>query len=101
MPTPRELAFAAIDTERLYQEARENKEGWQKKKRVGEWLVLLTHYVAEANKTWCNSTGDVETLHVVRKIAGIAVHCMEENGAPVRVLPDELLPFATPPVEEG
>lgn len=85
----REAVYSAIDSERDFQEALEDKKGWQKKKKVGEWLVLLNHYVAVANKTWCTTAGEEPTLNVVRKIAGIAVHCMEENGAPRRDM-DEL-----------
>jgi hypothetical protein len=80
----RTQAFNAINSERAYQEMLEKKNGWQEKKKVGEWLVLLNHYVAEANATWCHTSGDEPTLHFIRKIAGIAVACMEENGAPMR-----------------
>lgn len=80
----RQLVFDAINSERAYQEEQEKKHGWQDTKKVGEWLVLLNHYVAEANATWCKTSGEEPTLHVIRKIAGIAVHCMEENGAPKR-----------------
>ena len=83
-PEARALAYHAIDTERWYQEEQEKKNGWSDKKKVGEWLVLLNHYVAKANETWCTTSGDEPTMHVIRKIAGIAVHCMEENGAPER-----------------
>lgn len=82
----RQRAFDAINSERVYQEQQEQLNGWQEKKKVGEWLVLLNHYVAEANAMWCKTAGDEPTLHVIRKIAGIAVHCMEENGAPLRKL---------------
>ena len=76
--------YEAIDAERAYQELQENLNGWQKKKTVGEWIVLMNHYTTELNRVWCTSKGDEEALHFMRKLAGIAVHCMEENGAPVR-----------------
>ena len=85
----RALAYKAIDSEREYQEQQEAKHDWQPKKTVGEWIVLLNHYTTELNRVWSTSTGDVEALHFVRKIAGIAVHCMEENGAPLRKLEGE------------
>lgn len=81
-------AFSAINSERAYQEEQERKHGWQEKKKVGEWIVLLNHYVTELNRVWSTSAGDEESLHFIRKIAGIAVHCMEENGAPMRPTKD-------------
>jgi hypothetical protein len=76
--------YKAIDSERYYQELQEDKNGWQKKKTVGEWIVLMNHYTTELNRVWSTSKGDEEALHFMRKLAGIAVHCMEENGAPHR-----------------
>ena len=79
--------YRLIDGERTYQDAMEDKNGWQKKKAVGEWIVLMNHYVTKLNETWSVSTGDTEALGVMRKLAGIAVHCMEQNGAPPRQMP--------------
>ena len=87
-PATREAAYALIDGERDYQELRENLKGWQKNKTVGEWIVLLHHYTTLLDAVWSTSTGDMESLAIVRKIAGIAVHCIEEHGAPARDLKD-------------
>ena len=67
--------FDLINGERAYQEAQENAKGWQKKKTVGEWIVLMNYYTAKLNEAWCVSTGDQSALAVMRKLAGIAVHC--------------------------
>ena len=79
--------YRLIDGERAYQNAMEDKNGWQKKKAVGEWIVLIHHYTTEMDKAWAKNTGDTQALDVMRKIAGIAVHCMEQNGAPPRQMP--------------
>lgn len=80
----RSEVYKLIDSERDYQEAQEDLLGWQKKKTVGEWIVLLNHYVTLTNAAWCTATGDDEALEVIRKLAGIAVHCMEQSGAKPR-----------------
>lgn len=82
----RQKVYDAIDTERAYQEIMEAKFGWQPKKKVGEWIVLINHYTTKLNEAWSTATGDDEALKVMRKIAGIAVHCMEENGVSQRKL---------------
>ena len=38
----------------------------------------------KANEAWSMNAGDEDALDVVRKIGGIAVHCMEDHGAPER-----------------
>jgi len=81
MESTREEVYHAIDTERNYQDMQENLNGWLQKRTVGEWIVLINHYTTKLNEAWTVNTGDVEALKVMRKIAGIAVHCMEENGA--------------------
>ncbi len=55
------------------------------KEKVGEWIVLINHYTTELNRVWSTSAGDTESLDFMRKIAGIAVHCMEQNEAPKRL----------------
>jgi hypothetical protein len=80
----REDVYKIIDTERDYQESKENQYGYNKNKTVGEWIVLMNHYTTELNKAFSNYTGDYEALNVMRKLAGIAVHCMEQHNAPER-----------------
>lgn len=48
---------------------------------VGEHLVLLATYIDRAQTAWVDNPGDDEALEVVRKIAGIAVRCLEQHGA--------------------
>lgn len=51
---------------------------------VGAYLTMLRVYAAKADAAWTDNAGDRAALDVVRKIAGIAVHCMEDHGAPAR-----------------
>jgi hypothetical protein len=82
----RSEVYKLLDQERDYQEHQEDAHGWQKTKTVGEWMVLLHYYIAQADKEWSTNTGTAEALNMIRKIGGIAVHCMEEHGAPPRYI---------------
>ncbi len=82
----RQAVYELIDGERQYQ----NKLGGDRMEfkelphSVGAYTTMLAHYQAELIKAWTLNAGDMKALEVVRKIAGIAVHCMEDHGAPPR-----------------
>ena len=52
---------------------------------VGAYITMLSHYVNKLQEAWTTNKGDQAALEVMRKCAGIAVHCMEDHGAPARV----------------
>ncbi len=81
--------FVAIDGEREYQQ-----QVWagadgeiDNPLTPGEFLTLISVYLRKAEEAWTVEDGMPEpnTMDVVRKIAGIAVNCMEQHGAPHRV----------------
>ncbi len=76
----RQEVYEAIDTERDYQDKQWNGHTHE----VGAYLTLLRTYLREAEESWSRSDGDRAALHSIRKIAAIAVHTMEEHGAPIR-----------------
>jgi hypothetical protein len=87
--TRREV-YDAIDTERSYQlhvveEDSERYDDSLPDHSVGDYLVMLDTYLLQAKVAWTKNAGDAKALHDIRKIAGIAVHCMEDHGAPKRV----------------
>ncbi len=51
---------------------------------VGDYVTMMAHYQAELIKAWTLNAGDFAALDVMRKLAGIVVHCMEDHGAPER-----------------
>jgi len=51
---------------------------------VGDYVTMLSHYTNKAVEEWTLNPGDDAALNIMRKIAGIAVHCMEDHGAPER-----------------
>lgn len=106
MKTERVMVYAAIDSEREYQDT-----VWQSNalepRTVAEELLMLEEYVVRARKVWTDEPRETEALvttEVIRKIAGIAVRAMENHGAPGRTgygvftpvytpVPDDDIPF--------
>ena len=85
MPTRKEV-YAAINTERHYQDnawPRGNSSSFS----TGEEILLIEEYARRAREAWAGEKkgAEVETLNAIRKIAGIAVRCMEKHGAQQRI----------------
>ena len=52
---------------------------------IGEFVLLLEEYTYRARLEWSlEKKPEHRTLHFIRKVAGIAVNCMEQHGAPKR-----------------
>lgn len=83
MPTRQEV-YAAVDSERDYQEALPPNRTDGFDHTVGDYVTMLQYYQAELARAWTLNAGDDAALEVMRKVAGIAVHCMEDHGAPKR-----------------
>ena len=86
MKTTREEVYKAIDSERDYQDSQCQARFpiYRGNHEVGAFLTMFRAYLLRAEEAWTNSDGDAEALEVVRKLAGIAVNCMEQHGAPQR-----------------
>ena len=86
MKLTRQKVYEIIDGERAYQDSlgAERREPREFTHTVGEFLTMLRVYARRADSAWTDNPGDTAALDVVRKIAGIAVRCMEEHGAPPR-----------------
>lgn len=88
-PLTREEAFAAVETELDYQIARWNKETTvtEGNHSVAEFVLFMQDYIREAT-TALSRNGEPfaseAALHVIRKITGMGVSCMMQNGAPHR-----------------
>ncbi|SKB49542.1 hypothetical protein [Sphingopyxis flava] len=87
--TTRAEVYAALDTERAYQDAL-----WTPETTISgglhtvtEWLVYMDSYLREAFDQVSRGPDPAATLaalNTVRKITAMGVACMEQNGAPVR-----------------
>lgn len=79
--------FGAIVGERMYQDAQQKGGRFQKEVHtVGEELLLMKRYLDKAIAKYADNFGDAPALHGIRKVAALAVRCMENHGA----LPREL-----------
>lgn len=85
---PRDVLLV-LEAERFYQNSLgpERTDGCPKS--VGDYIAMLGYYKTQLDAAWTTNPGDIEALHVIRKIAGIAIRCMEEHGAFPRELNKE------------
>jgi hypothetical protein len=80
---PREDVYKVIDGEREYQEnlPGNRSENPKRIRAVSEYLTMLDHYVRHAQDSWTTRAGIEDPLNDMRKIAALAIRCMEEWGA--------------------
>ncbi len=81
----REEVYKAIDTERNYQDKLGANRTAGEEHSVGDYVTMMQYYQNALVEAWTTTAGDDVALDVMRKIAGIAVHCMEDHGAPKRI----------------
>lgn len=82
--TVRADVYRAIDSERDYQDQKWGGASYDSQKSVGDFLLYIRRYVDMAQETYSTATDVTPTLENIRKIAALAVACMEYNGAPRR-----------------
>lgn len=80
------LVYKLIDGERDYQDSLTPDRTDGSDKTVGDYLVMLKYYTDAALAAWTTSPGTAASLDIIRKCAGICVHCMEDHEAPERNL---------------
>ena len=86
--TTRKEVYAAIDSERDYQESLVD-DRFEKPRitlNIAGELVLLREYLRRTEQEYANNPGHVppKVLDGLRKVAAIAVRALEQNGAPHR-----------------
>ena len=91
MKAARDDVYAALDSEREYQEFRwnENTTMPEGEHSIMEWLVFLQDYVTEAMHIATRvptQLANPQLLDSLRKIGGMCVCAMEQHGAPIRVM---------------
>lgn len=93
MKHDRLIVYAAIDTERAYQDAQvgnaKRHEG-QPPMTPGEHILCMEKCLQDARDIWYKPEGGQACLDHIRKVAALAVQCMERHGAPSRVLVREV-----------
>lgn len=81
--------YDVIDTEREYQQARWNEHTTVSggKHSVEEWIMYIEDYLSEAKhilSRGARQDTDKTAMGIMRKVAAMAVACMEEHGAEPR-----------------
>lgn len=82
MTHKRQEVYDCIDGERDYQDSLNSR-----RLESGEEILLIQEYADRARLSWTENfteNPNSEYLHMVRKIAGIAVRCLEHHGVPQR-----------------
>jgi hypothetical protein len=69
----------AIQEERVYQNRK-----WgtveQRPHEVGAWITIMRSLLSRAETAWASSKGDTGALDEIRKVAAVAIACMEQHG---------------------
>lgn len=89
MITPRQNVYAAIDSERNYQEQKWGKtlsggRPGNGERSVDEFSLYIAGYTEDLVRCASHFGNSHEKLEIIRKIAGLCVACMEQHGAPDR-----------------
>jgi hypothetical protein len=80
----RKTVYKIIDGERDYQDNLGSDRTDNSDHSVGDYLTMLDSYLRKAQDGWTDYPGNTMSLKQIRKIAAIAVRCMEEHGAEPR-----------------
>lgn len=87
LPIKREEIYAAIDGERAYQDFYSLREpDGLPPFSSGDYIVMLQHYANALTAAWATEPGAAPeaVLANMRKVAAIAVQCMEWHGVVTR-----------------
>lgn len=85
----RESAYAAIDSERAYQDAgagNAERHAGAAQLTPGELILCMEKCLADARDAWYKPNGGVACLDYIRKVSALGVQAMELYGAPPRPL---------------
>lgn len=80
-PMARSVVYNLIRSERLYQDSLGSDRTDGGGHAPAGYLVMFHTYLNRAMNGWTETPGCIVALDNIRKLAGIAVHCMEDHGA--------------------
>jgi hypothetical protein len=88
LQAPRFAAYAAIDSERDYQDAglgnAARHEGAPPHLLPGEVILCMEKCLSDAREAWYRPDGATNALPFLRKVSALGVQAMERYGAPLR-----------------
>jgi len=88
--TDRSEVYAAIDGERKYQQERGSQEDWlpNEDKTIGDFMIFMQEYLGIGMRDYSHMAhvhgGREAALNNIRKVAALAVACMETHGVVTR-----------------
>lgn len=89
MKTSRADVYAAVDSERDYQDAgRGNAKRHDNAKpemTPGEYILCMEKCLSDAREAWYHPDGGANCLPFIRKVTALGVSAMELYGAPLRI----------------
>jgi hypothetical protein len=77
-------AFAAIVSERRYQDATAAKWAHAGVPSLEAELIMVHKLYADAEREWYSSSDKTAALAVMRRIAAVCTRCLRNHGAPLR-----------------
>jgi hypothetical protein len=90
MSPVRDQVYAVINGERDYQDAgignAKRHENQPPVMTPGEYLLCMEECLQQARTRWYKPDGSAQCLDSIRKVAALAVACMEHHGAPARIM---------------
>jgi hypothetical protein len=87
MATPRSQIYAALDSERAYQNSKwrpSDDPSGRIPHTITEWLTYMRYYVEKGIEVQTLSHDEGAGLDFLRKVAALGVAGMEQHGAPQR-----------------
>lgn len=76
--------YCVIDGERDYQDSLGDDRTDGCLRTIGGYRILFGRYLRKAIDAWADNAGDLHALDEIRKLAAIAVRCLEEHGVDPR-----------------
>lgn len=80
----RKEIYAALDSERDYQDKKWGDVHTERVKEVGSYLTIIRGCLNRAEARFMDSKGDQEALTELRKVAAVCVACFENHGVAAR-----------------
>jgi hypothetical protein len=94
MKTPRSEVYKAIDSERIYQDSMyhytsADGESGDGSRSIDEFSYYIDSYMDQLHAIIVNHSPSCNKLPIMRKVAALAVACMEQHGSPKRIVDPE------------
>lgn len=105
MPGERDInvVFATVNEERDYQALMHptREPGASNPLEIGEEFTLIRNFLRKADEMWASRRGDEAALECVRIVTACAVRCMQNHGAPPRVVDQPVMPELQEAAKQG